>query len=59
MIDEQINLAVDRFLDGEYGPSSFAEFASNRLGVEFDALESRFWAEVERLAGSPVPAEPD
>src|SRR5262249_56331036 len=36
MLDEQITMAVDRFLDEEYGPSCFAEFASNRLGVEFD-----------------------
>ncbi|GIW79111.1 MAG: hypothetical protein KatS3mg105_0918 [Gemmatales bacterium] len=39
MIDDQINMAVDRFLDEEYGPSAFAEFAANRLGVEFDASE--------------------
>ena len=39
MLDEQVNLAVDRFLDEEYGPSSFAEFASNRLGIEFDASD--------------------
>jgi preprotein translocase subunit SecA len=36
MLDEQIELAVDRFLDEEYGPATFAEFASKRLGVEFD-----------------------
>ncbi len=36
MLDEQIDLAVDRFLDEEYGPASFAEFASKRLGIEFD-----------------------
>src|SRR5262249_52560682 len=34
MLDDQINLAVDRFLDEEYGSSGFAQFASNRLGVE-------------------------
>src|SRR5262249_12040332 len=28
MIDDAIALAVDRFLDDDYGPSSFAEFAS-------------------------------
>jgi preprotein translocase subunit SecA len=39
MLDEQINLAVDRFLDDDYGPSGFAQFASNRLGVEFDAAD--------------------
>src|SRR5437763_14735419 len=30
MIDTQINLAVDRFLDPEYGPATFAEFAAKR-----------------------------
>jgi preprotein translocase subunit SecA len=39
MLDEQINLAVDRFLDEDYGPAGFAQFASNRLGVEFDAAD--------------------
>jgi preprotein translocase subunit SecA len=37
MLDEQISLAVDRFLEEDYGASGFAHFASNRLGVEFDA----------------------
>src|SRR5262249_52623831 len=37
MLDEQIGLAVDRFLEEDYGASGFAHFASNRLGVEFDA----------------------
>ena len=41
MIDDQIDAAVDRFLDDDYGPASFAEFASNRLGVEFDARDFR------------------
>jgi preprotein translocase subunit SecA len=39
MLEEQINLAVDRFLDDDYGPSGFAQFASNRLGIEFDASD--------------------
>jgi preprotein translocase subunit SecA len=39
MLDDQVNLAVDRFLDDDYGPSSFAEFAANRLGIEFDAAD--------------------
>jgi preprotein translocase subunit SecA len=39
MLDDQINLAVDRFLDSDYGAASFAEFAANRLGVEFDASD--------------------
>ncbi len=52
MIDDQIKLAVDRFLDEEYGPATFAEFASNRLGIEFDASDfSRSdFAEAERTA---------
>ncbi|HKI34619.1 MAG TPA: preprotein translocase subunit SecA [Gemmataceae bacterium] len=37
MIDGQIELAVGRFTDEDYGPASFAEFAAGRLGVEFDA----------------------
>jgi preprotein translocase subunit SecA len=39
MLDDQINLAVDRFLDEDYGSASFAEFAANRLGIEFDASD--------------------
>src|SRR5207245_1459607 len=35
MLDEQIEEAIDRFLDDDYGASGFAQFASNRLGVEF------------------------
>jgi preprotein translocase subunit SecA len=52
MLDDQINDAVDRFLDDDYGASCFAEFASNRLGLEFDASEfSRCdFAEAEKAA---------
>jgi preprotein translocase subunit SecA len=52
MLDEQVNLAVDRLLDEDYGPGSFAEFASNRLGVEFDAadFEKSNFEEAERTA---------
>jgi preprotein translocase subunit SecA len=52
MIDEQLGLAVDRFLDAEYGPSSFAEFAATRLGIEFDSSDfSRSdFKEAERTA---------
>jgi preprotein translocase subunit SecA len=39
MLDRQIKSAVKRFLDRSYGPASFAEFASNRLGVEFDPAD--------------------
>jgi len=39
MLDDQINLAVDRFLDEDYGASGFAQFASNRLGIEFDGSD--------------------
>src|SRR5207249_10867646 len=41
MIDEQIVANVNRLLDEEYGPASFAEFASNRLGIEFESGEFR------------------
>ena len=39
MMEEQIDQALDRFLDDKYGPSSFAELASQRLGIEFDATD--------------------
>jgi preprotein translocase subunit SecA len=41
MIDEQIHSAVDRYLNPNYGAESFREFASNRLGVEFESGEFR------------------
>ncbi len=41
MIDSQIAGAADRFLADEYGAASFAEYAGNRLGVEFDASDFR------------------
>jgi preprotein translocase subunit SecA len=37
MLDDQVDQAVVKFLDEDYGPACFAEFAANRLGVEFDA----------------------
>jgi preprotein translocase subunit SecA len=36
MLDKQIDSACERYLDTDYGSASFAEFAANRLGVEFD-----------------------
>ncbi len=36
MLDDQVRMAVERFLDDDYGPDAFAEYAANRLGVEFD-----------------------
>jgi preprotein translocase subunit SecA len=39
MLDKQIDLALERFLDPDYGAATFAEFAANRLGVEFDAAD--------------------
>jgi preprotein translocase subunit SecA len=52
MLDEQINLAVDRLTDGDYGAECFAQFAANRLGVEFDSSDfSRSsFAEAEKAA---------
>ncbi|HJT77446.1 MAG TPA: preprotein translocase subunit SecA [Gemmataceae bacterium] len=52
MLDGVVDAAVDRFLDDDYGPACFAEFASNRLGVEFDAADfSRSdYAEAENTA---------
>jgi preprotein translocase subunit SecA len=52
MLDKQIVRAVERFLDPNYGAASFAEFAANRLGVEFepsDFFRSDF-AEAEKTA---------
>ena len=36
MIDAQVQSAVDRFLNEDYGAESFAEFASSRLGLELE-----------------------
>ncbi|QJW96053.1 preprotein translocase subunit SecA [Frigoriglobus tundricola] len=41
MIRTQIAAAAARFLADDYGSASFAEFASNRLGMEFDAGDFR------------------
>jgi preprotein translocase subunit SecA len=39
MLDDQITLAVDRLMDDDYGAECFAQFAVNRLGVEFDSSD--------------------
>ncbi|HEX4591403.1 MAG TPA: SEC-C metal-binding domain-containing protein, partial [Gemmataceae bacterium] len=39
MLDEQIGVRVDELMADDYGPASFAEFAANRLGVEFEASQ--------------------
>lgn len=39
MLDRQVELAVERFLDPGYGAATFAEFASKRLGVEIDEAD--------------------
>ncbi|MBX7102887.1 MAG: preprotein translocase subunit SecA [Gemmataceae bacterium] len=41
MIDRQIDTNVDRLLQSDYGPASFAEFAGDRLGAEFEADDFR------------------
>src|SRR3712207_3575430 len=41
MIDEQIDAAVARFLAPDYGAETFAEWAGQRLGVEFEARDFR------------------
>jgi preprotein translocase subunit SecA len=38
-IQSQVESAVDRFVNEEYGRETFAEFASNRLSVEFDSSD--------------------
>src|SRR5262249_51338480 len=52
MISAQIDEAVDRYLDEDFGPASFAEFASNRLSIEFESYDFRKceYAEAERIA---------
>src|SRR5947209_20627694 len=37
MLDSQIDLAIDRFLDEDYSPATFTEFASNPLSLEFES----------------------
>src|SRR5207244_5448832 len=37
MIDEQLDVALEKLLADDYGPATFAEFAAKRLGVELDA----------------------
>ncbi len=39
MIEEQIRAALDRYLDDQYGPASFAELAAQKLSIEFDAAD--------------------
>ncbi len=39
MIRQEVDAALKRFLDSYYGAATFAEFASNRLGIEFSASE--------------------
>ncbi|HEX8199172.1 MAG TPA: preprotein translocase subunit SecA, partial [Isosphaeraceae bacterium] len=41
MIDEQIDAAAARFLAPDYGTETFAEWAGQRLGVEFEARDFR------------------
>ncbi len=41
MIRDQIEKATVKFMDPDYGPASFAEYAANRLGVEYEAREFR------------------
>jgi preprotein translocase subunit SecA len=41
MLRTQLKAAAARFLADDYGSASFAEFASNRLGVEFEAGDFR------------------
>lgn len=62
MIDEQIDSNVDRLMATDYGPSSFAEFAEERLGVPLESSEfqkSEFdeavrFARDRAVAGVPI-----
>src|SRR5262249_9315591 len=50
--DRQIDHAVERFLDEDYGAATFAEFVSKRLGEKFEADDFRRadYAQAEKLA---------
>jgi preprotein translocase subunit SecA len=52
MIDRQINRHVDEYLDRDFGPGSFANWAGQLLGVEFEAKDFRAmsFADAERYA---------
>jgi preprotein translocase subunit SecA len=41
MIDEQLKVHLGQFLDKDYEEASFAVWAGNRLGIEFDARDFR------------------
>ncbi|MDR1383428.1 MAG: SEC-C domain-containing protein [Planctomycetaceae bacterium] len=41
MIDRQIDLHINAFLDHDYGAASFAAWAGNRLAVEFEPKDFR------------------
>jgi hypothetical protein len=48
---------ADRFLRLYFAcrPGRFEEECRAQLGVELDALEAAFWADVDRLAGDGLP----
>jgi preprotein translocase subunit SecA len=52
MMVKQIDLALDRYLDPNYGPASFAELAQQQLSVECDASDftRASFEEAERIA---------
>jgi preprotein translocase subunit SecA len=52
MLDKQIDRAVDRCMDPKYGAANFAEFAANRMGVEYEPSDfyRSDYAEAERYA---------
>jgi hypothetical protein len=52
---------VGRFLRLYFAcrPGRFEEDCMAQLGVEVDALESEFWAEVDHLSGDASPARPE
>jgi preprotein translocase subunit SecA len=52
MLVKQIDLALDRYLDDNYGPASFAELVQQQLNVEVDASDFTRcrYEEAERIA---------
>jgi preprotein translocase subunit SecA len=52
MLEQQIDMALNRYLDDSYGPSSFAELVSQKLSIECEASDFMrcSYEEAERVA---------
>ncbi len=61
MIDQQLKAAVKRYGADDYGPASFAAYASGELGIEFDSGDFRgttFDEAVKIAQGRAIDAAP-